>query len=79
MVNEATGSEMMSTVPGLAIDFASTLIETPIMEITVSETFVHTFGQLQCVNSEITIFASIFQDSIDAKNYLDKILGTLST
>lgn len=67
VVNEATGSEMMSTVPGLAIDSASTLVETPIIETAVSETFVHTFGELQCINSEITIFASIFQDPSDAK------------
>jgi len=67
VVNETTGSEMMSTVPGLAIDSASTLVETPIMETAVSETFVYTFGQLQCVNSGITLSASIFQDPIDAK------------
>ena len=67
VVNEETGNEMMSTVPGLAIDSVSALIETPIIETAVSETFIHTFIELQCIDSKITIFASIFQDPSDAK------------
>ena len=69
-VNAETGMQMMSTVPGLAIDSVSTLIETPIMETALSNTFVYSFGQLLCVDSKIIIHASIFQDPDDARKFV---------
>lgn len=69
-VNEETGMQMMSSVPGLAIDSATTLIETPIMETALSNTFIHSFGQLHCVDSNVTIHASIFQDPDDARKFV---------
>lgn len=69
-VNAETGMQMMSTVPGLAIDSISTLIETPIMETALSNTFIHSFGQLHCVDSKIIIYASIFQDPDDARKFV---------
>jgi chemotaxis protein CheC len=69
-VNEETGMQMMSSVPGLAIDSATTLIETPIMETALSNTFIHSFGQLHCVDSKVTIHASIFQDPDDARKFV---------
>ena len=70
VINNELGRKMMSTVPGLAIDTTETLLETPIIETTISETFVHTFGELHCKNSEIIIYASIFQDPTDAKKFV---------
>ncbi len=70
VINNELGREMMSTVPGVAIDTAETLLETPIIETTLSETFVHTFGELRCKESGITIYASIFQDPADAKDFV---------
>ena len=70
-INEESGSKITSSVPGLAIDTAEALLESPIIETAVSDTFVHTFGELHCINSEIIISASIFQDPSEAK----KIIG----
>ena len=70
IVNEETGMQMMSGVPGLAIDDAATLIETPIMETALSNTFIHSFGELHCVDSKIIIYASIFQDPDDALKFV---------
>ena len=70
VINNELGREMMSTVPGVAIDTTETLLETPIIETTLSETFVHTFGELRCKKSGITIYASIFQDPDDAKAFV---------
>lgn len=70
IVNEETGMQMMSGVPGLAIDDAATLIETPIMETALSNTFIHSFGKLHCVDSKIIIYASIFQDPDDARKFV---------
>ena len=70
-INEENGSKIKSSVPGLAIDTAEALLESPIIETAVSNTFVHTFGKLHCINSKIVIFASIFQDPSEAK----KIIG----
>ncbi len=69
-VNEETGMQMMSSVPGLAIDSATTLIETPIMETALSNTFIHSFGQLHCVDSKVIIHASIVQDPDDARKFV---------
>jgi len=69
-VNAETGMQMMSTVPGLAIDSAATLIETPIMDTALSNTFIYSFGQLLCVDSKIIIYASIFQDPDDARKFV---------
>ena len=70
-INEETGCEIMSSVPGLAIDTAEALLESPVIETTTSDTFVHTIGELYCVNSKITIFASIFQDPSEVKKLLN--------
>jgi len=70
-INEESGSKITSSVPGLAIDTAEALLESPIIETAVSDTFVHTFGELHCINSEIVLSASIFQDPSEAK----KIIG----
>jgi len=69
-VNAETGMQMMSTVPGLAIDSATTLIETPIMDTALSDTFIHSFGQLRCVDSKVIIHTSIFQDPDDARKFV---------
>ncbi len=69
-INEETGCETMSSVPGLAIDTAEALLESPIIETAVSDTFIHTFGELHCINSKIVIFASIFQDPSEAKKFI---------
>jgi len=69
-VNAETGMQMMSGVPGLAIDSAATLIETPIMETALSDTFIHSFGKLHCVDSNVIIHASIFQDIDDARKFV---------
>jgi len=69
-VNAETGMQMMSGIPGLAIDSATTLIETPIMETAISDTFIHSFGQLHCVDSNVIIHASIFQDPDDARKFV---------
>ena len=69
-VNAETGMKMMSGVPGLAIDSTATLIETPIMETALSDTFIHSFGQLHCVDSKVIIHASIFQDIDDARKFV---------
>ncbi len=70
-INEEHGSKIKSSVPELAIDTAEALLESPIIETAVSDTFVHTFGELHCINSEIVISASIFLDPSEAK----KIIG----
>jgi len=70
-INEEKGCKITSSVPGLAIDTAEALLESPIIETAVSDTFVHTFGKLHCINSEIVLSASIFQDPSEAK----KIIG----
>ena len=72
-INGETGYKIMSSVPGLAIDTADALLESPILENTVSETFIHTSGNLYCINSKIVIHASIFQDPTEAKKLLVKI------
>jgi len=69
-INEEEGCKIMSSVPGLAIDTAEALLESPIIETAVSDTFVHTVGELHCVNSQITISASIFQDPAEAKKII---------
>lgn len=69
-INEENGCKMTSSVPGLAIDTAEALLESPIIETAVSETFVHTFGELHCINSKIVISASIFQDPSEAKKFI---------
>ncbi len=73
VINEETGCKMLSTVPGLAIDTAESLLESPIIETAVSDTFVHTFGELRCISSKIVISASIFLDAKEAKKLLNKI------
>ena len=70
-INEENGCEMTSSVPGLAIDTAEALLESPIIETAVSDTFIHTVGELHCMKSDIVISASIFQDPSEAK----KIIG----
>lgn len=70
-INEENGCKTTSSVPGLAIDTAEALLESPIIETAVSETFVHTFGELHCINSKIVISASIFQDPSEAKKFID--------
>ena len=69
-INEETGCKMLSSVPGLAIDTAEALLESPIIETAVSDTFIHTFGELHCIHSKIVIFASIFQDPSEAKKII---------
>lgn len=69
-INEENGCKTTSSVPGLAIDTAEALLESPIIETAVSETFVHTFGELHCINSKIVISASIFQDPSEAKKFI---------
>lgn len=69
-INEENGCKITSSVPGLAIDTAEALLESPIIETAVSETFVHTFGELHCINSKIVISASIFQDPSEAKKFI---------
>ena len=69
-INEQTGCEIMSSVPGLAIDTAEALLESPIIETAISDTFIHTFGNLHCINSKITIHASIFQDPAEARKII---------
>lgn len=69
-INEETGCKMMSSVPGLAIDTAEALLESPIIETAISDTFIHTFGNLHCINSNIIIHASIFQDPAEAKKII---------
>ena len=75
-INEESGSKITSSVPGLAIDTAEALLESPIIETAVSETFIHTFGELHCINSKIIISASIFQDPFEAKKLLNTIVET---
>ncbi len=70
-INEENGCKITSSVPGLAIDTAEALLESPIIETAVSDTFVHTFGELHCINSKIIISASIFQDPSEAKKFID--------
>jgi len=75
-INAEKGCKITSSVPGLAIDTAEALLESPIIETAVSDTFVHTFGELHCVNSKIIISASIFQDPFEAKKLLNTIVET---
>lgn len=70
-INEETGCKIMSSVPGLAIDTAEALLESPIIETALSDTFVYTYGELRCLNSNLVISASIFQNPPEAK----KIIG----
>ncbi|QLH06858.1 chemotaxis protein CheC [Nitrosopumilus ureiphilus] len=70
-INEKTGCKIMSSVPGLAIDTAEVLLESPIIETAVSNTFIHIYGELHCTGSQLIISASIFQDPVEAK----KIIG----
>ena len=69
-INEKKDCQIMSSVPGLAIDTAEALLEGPIIETAVSDTFIHTFGELRCKNSKVVIFTSIFQDPADAKKLI---------
>ena len=69
-INEVNGSKMKSSVPGLAIDTAEALLESPIIEFAVSDTFIHTVGELHCVNSKIIISTSIFLDPSEAKKFI---------
>ena len=75
-INAEKGYKITSSVPGLAIDTAEALLESPIIETAVSDTFVHTFGELHCINSKIIISASIFQDPFEAKKLLNTIVET---
>jgi len=75
-LNAEKGYKITSSVPGLAIDTAEALLESPIIETAVSETFIHTFGELHCINSKIIISASIFQDPFEAKKLLNTIVET---
>jgi len=69
-INEQKDCQIISSVPGLAIDTAEALLEDPIIETAVSDTFIHTFGELRCKNSKVVIFTSIFQDPADAKKLI---------
>lgn len=75
-INAEKGCKITSSIPGLAIDTAEALLESPIIETAVSDTFIHTFGELHCINSKIIIFASIFQDPFEAKKLLNTIVET---
>lgn len=75
-INAEKGCKITSSIPGLAIDTAEALLESPIIETAVSDTFIHTFGELHCINSKIIIFASIFQDPFEAKKLLNIIVET---
>lgn len=75
-INAEKGCKITSSIPGLAIDTAEALLESPIIETTVSDTFIHIFGELHCINSKIIIFASIFQDPFEAKKLLNTIVET---
>ena len=75
-INAEKGCKITSSIPGLAIDTAEALLESPIIETAVSETFIHTFGELHCINSKIIISASIFQDPFEAKKLLNTIVET---
>lgn len=70
-INEEKEYEMSSSVPGLAIDTAEALLESPIIETAMSETFIHTYGNLHCINSKIVISASIFLDPSEAKKIIN--------
>lgn len=70
-INEMTECKIISSVPGIAIESAAVLLESPIIETTMSETFIHTYGELHCTNSQITIFASIIQDPSEAKKMIE--------
>ena len=69
-INEEKGCKMTSSMPGLAIDTPAALLESPIIENAMSETFIHTFGNLHCINSKIVLSASIFLDPSEAKKLL---------
>ena len=75
-INAEKGCKITSSIPVLAIDTAEALLESPIIETAVSDTFVHTFGELHCINSKIIISASIFQDPFEAKKLLNTIVET---
>lgn len=69
-INAEKGCKITSSVPQLGIDTAEALLESPIIETAVSDTFIHTYGQLHCINSKIILNASIFQDPADAKKLI---------
>lgn len=71
-INEEIGCKIMSSVPGLAIDTVEALLESPIIETALSDTFVHTYGELLCLNSNLVISASIFQNPSEAKKIIDR-------
>lgn len=75
-INAEKGCKITSSIPGLAIDTTEALLESPIIETAVSDTFIHTFGELHCINSKIIISASIFQDPFEAKKLLNIIVET---
>lgn len=69
-INKENGYRIDSSVPGLAIDTAEALLESPIIETAMSETFIHTFGNLHCIDSQIIISCSIFLDPTEAKKFI---------
>jgi len=69
-INEEIGCKIMSSVPGLAIDTAEALLESPVIENAMSMTFIHSYGELVCKNPGFSIRASIFQDPSEAKKVI---------
>jgi len=69
-INEKSGCKIMSSVPGFAIDTAESLLESPIIETAISTTFIHSHGELKCKKTDVTIYASIFQDPSEARKIL---------
>ena len=75
ILNEKTGCKITSSVPGLAIDTIPILLESPIMEAAASNTFVYTYGELQCTESKLKIAISIFQNPAEVKSVIECYKG----
>lgn len=66
-INNVTECKIVSSVPGFAIETMEILLENPIIEASTSNTFVYTYGVLECKKNNFKIFISIFQNPSNIK------------
>ena len=71
-INNKTECKIVSSVPGFAIETMEILLENPIIEASISNTFVYTYGVLECKNNNCKIFISIFQNPSNIKTMINQ-------
>lgn len=69
-INNKTEYKITSSVPGFAIETIEILLENPIIEALISNTFVYTYGVLESKKSNFKIAISIFQNPSNIKKII---------